>query len=181
MKRRVFFSLLIIAMAMAAITGGTLAWFTAQETVQSTFQAGTVAFGDITVDYENDITNWNPGDSEDITYTIENDGSKAIRLRVSFDGDWGDGDLNENDPVAIVLDDAAWVDGEDGYFYFDGEIASESIVTLNVNVTFVGALAGNDYQGQTYELTTLFQAVQASYFEDTDGWEWDDIDWSEFE
>ena len=171
-------------MAMAAITGGTLAWFTAEADVESTFQAGTVGIsaGTTVPGTEIVIENWNPGDSEEITYTIENEGSKAIRLRVSFDGDWGNEDLNTDDPVVVVLEDedAGWTE-EDGYFYYDGEIASNSSVTLDVVVTFVGAAAGNEYQGEIYTLTAVFQAVQASYFEAEGGWSWDEIEFEEEE
>ena len=185
MKRRVLFSFLIIAMAMAAITGGTLAWFTAEADVESTFQAGTVILGEIDVDYNDGIDNWNPGDEEDLEYKITYTGSKNAFLRVKFDGAWTGGDdaADEADPVEITLhlesaDD--WdLDESTGYFYYIGEIVADESTppqeVIKITLDFVGANAGNEFQGATYTLTATFEAIQSSNDAEVDAWgvEWD--------
>ena len=200
MKRRVLFSFLIIAMAMAAITGGTLAWFTAEAEVESTFEAGTVEIsaGNTVPGDPVEITNWNPGDKEQLAYEITNDGSKAIFLRVSFVGiwqeldgavwvTWTDGTGDESDwpdgqgPIVnaglITIDDAGWTE-EGGYWYYNGPIAPDADVVLGEEDTdkFVvkfdvgGNADANEYQGKRFVLTATFDAIQTT----------NDADWNEW-
>ncbi len=116
MKRRVLFSFLIIAMAMAAITGGTLAWFTdSAELSDNVFQAGTVdiAAGQTTPGYPIDIDNWAPGATEEITFTVTNNGSLDIFVRAEIQGQW-DFDPYEEDFVNITVA-GEWTE-IDGYY-----------------------------------------------------------------
>ena len=195
MKRRVLFSFLIIAMAMAAITGGTLAWFTAEAEVENTFTAGTVALGDIVVDYTNTITNWNPGDEEDLKYTITNTGTKTAYLRVQFVGGWYDDAEGETaveglDPVTLTptLGDN-WVE-IDGWYYYTGEGTPEldanevGSATFDLTVKFVGGGEINHLQGKFYLLTLTAESIQSTNLavEDiVDGWgvQWIEGTWEE--
>lgn len=90
MNRKVWTSLLIIGMALAAIAGGTLAWFTASASIDAnTFTAGTVkieAGESWAADYE--VENWNPGDCEDKEVWVEVTGSKGVYLRAKIIDGW---------------------------------------------------------------------------------------------
>ncbi|UNC93468.1 CalY family protein [Candidatus Contubernalis alkaliaceticus] len=91
MNRKMLTSMLIIVMAIAAMAGGTLAWFTYETgAIDNTFVAGTVEIdADETVIAEGfDMLNWNPGDCAKKIFTIENKGSKRVALRGNITMEW---------------------------------------------------------------------------------------------
>ncbi len=90
MNKKVWTSLLVIGLAVLAIGGGTLAWFTAQAFIEpNEFTAGTVkieageSWGE-----EYKVENWNPGDCTDREITVEVTGSKRAFLRVHINEKW---------------------------------------------------------------------------------------------
>ena len=90
MDKRVWTSLLVIGLAVLAIGGGTLAWFTAQAFIEpNEFTAGTVKIktGE-SWDEEYKVENWNPGDCTDKEITVEVTGSKRAYLRVHISERW---------------------------------------------------------------------------------------------
>ncbi len=92
MNRRIFTSLLVIMMALSAMGGATVAWFTAEVEIPNDFTAGTLYFDvdeDIT-SYEGiyDETNVNPGDEFKKEFDIHNDGTKHMLLRMSLTERW---------------------------------------------------------------------------------------------
>ena len=67
------------ALAGALILAGSMAYFTDHETAKATTTAGTV---DLTLtEAWADVSNFNPGDQADFSYTISNDGNKSIDVR----------------------------------------------------------------------------------------------------
>ncbi len=91
MNRKLLTSMLIIVMAIAAMAGGTLAWFTAESgPVENVFVAGTVSISaDETVaPPASSLENWNPGDCDEKEFEIENDGTKGIYLRTYLTAKW---------------------------------------------------------------------------------------------
>ena len=67
------------ALAGALILAGSMAYFTDHETAKATATAGTV---DLTLtEAWADVSNFNPGDQADFSYTISNDGNKSIDVR----------------------------------------------------------------------------------------------------
>lgn len=96
MNRKIWTSLLLIGLALAAIVGGTLAWFTSQATIEpNVFTAGTLeidanetwAYG------EDGLTNWNPGDCTEKEITVEVTGTKRAFIRVQLNEEWKDVDV----------------------------------------------------------------------------------------
>ncbi len=91
MDRKIFTSMLIIVMAIAAMAGGTLAWFTYEaDPFDNVFVAGTVEIdADEEVSMEEDQRlNWNPGDCATKEFTIKNTGTKNITLRGIIEMAW---------------------------------------------------------------------------------------------
>ncbi len=90
MNRQIVTSILIIILALTAITGGTLAWFTAEaEIPQNIFDAGTVVIeAGETGNYTGTTTNWNPGDQDEKNVWVEIKGSKTIYLRAAITESW---------------------------------------------------------------------------------------------
>lgn len=71
----------VLASSLAALMaiGGTFAFFTDRVDTQATATAGTV---DLTLDANwADVSNFNPGDMADLSYSIENAGNKSIDVR----------------------------------------------------------------------------------------------------
>jgi predicted ribosomally synthesized peptide with SipW-like signal peptide len=169
-------SLLIIAMSLAAISGGTLAWFTGMAEVgNNTFTAGTVEISAENSEAGGDpivLTNWNPGDSDDYKFTFTNSGTKAIYIRAKFDGSWGEAvysidgetppDLNNTEVVTVGVT-GTWSEEIEGWYYFVGSVTSSSTGDLDFTVTLDGPNTTNWYQGATYTLTVTFEAIQSSH------------------
>ncbi len=91
MKKKVFVSMLVILVALAATLGGTLAWFTAKAEVENAFQAGTVMI-DVDEEFSWAETlnpeNVNPGDCFKKEFTVTNTGSKYFLLRMELNEEW---------------------------------------------------------------------------------------------
>ncbi len=84
MKKNLIASLLVIAIAVSAIAGGTLAWFTDSDTTPTNkFVAGVLSMDvDDVFDYEdNTYDDFTPGDNIDKTVQITNDGTKREFIR----------------------------------------------------------------------------------------------------
>lgn len=91
MNRKIWTSLLLIGLALAAIVGGTLAWFTSQATIEpNVFTAGRLEIdANETWEYgEDGLTNWNPGDCTEKEITVEVTGTKRAFIRVQLNEEW---------------------------------------------------------------------------------------------
>lgn len=195
MKRRLFMSFLIIALVAAAITGGTLAWFTDQAVTENVFTAGTLVI--TAVDNwqgllpGEDWENANPGDCIPKVFTITNDGSKNMYVRFAQTGGWEaplpnprgvdpippgtpDDDLVAVTPAAAFADQWTLLGG---YWYYNGVLPpfdednpTDHILEFTFNVCLNGPNTGDVYQGATYELEFTFDAIQATHFASFDAW-----------
>ena len=115
-------------------------------------------FNDLASGY---VSVWNPGDEDYMKYYVKNTGSKRIRVRAKIEGDW-EGDL-DNHVVSLTSADDNWTDEyEDGYFYYKGILNPNETVELRLRIELKGKETSNDYQGKTYTLSGLMEAVQAS-------------------
>ncbi len=100
MNKKVWTSLLVIGLAVLAIGGGTLAWFTAQANIEpNLFTAGIL---EIDADEEwsygsEGLTNWNPGDCTEKEITVEVTGTKRAFIRVLITETWANTEDEEND------------------------------------------------------------------------------------
>ncbi|MDW7672135.1 MAG: TasA family protein, partial [Bacillota bacterium] len=87
MNKKLLSSLLIIALAIAAIGGGALAWFTdAAETPTNTFVAGVLSMDvDDVFDWEdNTFDDFEPGTEVDKNVQITNTGTKQMYLKAEI-------------------------------------------------------------------------------------------------
>ncbi len=175
MKKKAVVSLLVIGLAVLAIAGGTLAWFTWQVDVDdNVFTAGTLKIeaGESWVEgFE--VENWNPGDCEDKEVWVKVTGSKGVYLRFKINDGWWQ--LNDDEewvewnlgmlvnPVSYGLNDA-WVKKSDGWYYYTGgrvEPESDEINAIS-KVCLLGS-AGNDFQGKQYRIGFEFEAIQTTH------------------
>ena len=116
MKKKMLLILLAVALGVATIAAATMAWFTDEDTAgDAIFTAGTV---DVEVEDDADFIvdgNWNPGDADDVSWTITNTGSKAIVFKVEPEAEWR---VPDNAPADIALG----LDNITIKFIIDGEI-----------------------------------------------------------
>lgn len=83
MRKRVVVSMLVIALAAALLGGAAFAWFTDSDSAEAKFTAGTLVLGDIP-DFTGDLNIEAPGDTDDWTVTISNDGTLDMYYRLYF-------------------------------------------------------------------------------------------------
>lgn len=94
MNKKVWTSLLVIGLAVLAISGGTWAWFTSQTEVENSFTAGTVSIEAEETAVRMDgfevcyLENVNPGDCYEKELKIKNTGTKGIVLRMQLVNEW---------------------------------------------------------------------------------------------
>ncbi len=187
MKAKILLSMLIILFVLAASLGATMAWFTDEAVApENVFTAGTVEISadETFVLNAEKMGNVNPGDCFVKCFEIENEGTKAIELRLrNLSGQWNFN--NTVDPVYIVpVPGSDWVMkySEEGngfdFYYTGGPIQAGETVELCVLVLFDGEEMSNEFQGGTFTLTGGFEAVQASNDAPSELWSegWDS-DW----
>lgn len=125
MKRKTLAICLVVALAAIAIIGGTLAYFTDNDTATNKFTVGNV-------DIELTEPNWvdhgsaeaetvYPGEPLDKDPTVENIGENPCFVRVSVSNLDQFGEKGDIVYLTKWVEDAlgeGWVDGGDGYFYW---------------------------------------------------------------
>jgi predicted ribosomally synthesized peptide with SipW-like signal peptide len=131
MKKRWILSVLIVVLAVAAVGGATMAWFTDQsEPVDNVFTAGTVIITatETEVSDQSVLDNMNPGDCVEKEFTIINEGTKGIHLRAKFTAKWV---LGHNSPTGADLSD--W------------------LTNYNVTLEMINATDGSNWQFIAYD------------------------------
>ncbi len=171
MKAKIYLSILIILFVFAASLGATMAWFTDEAVApENVFTAGTVQISadETFVLNAEKMGNVNPGDCFVKCFEIENEGSKAVEIRLkNFIGQWNFD--NPSNPVYLVpVPGSDWVmkynDEGNGFdfYYTGGPIQAGETVELCVLVLFDGNEMTNEFQGNIFTLNGGFEAVQAS-------------------
>lgn len=169
MKRKIII-LSILAICVATLAGGTLAYFTSESTAHNVVTTGGVeievqewADADRTTPFE-DLDGILPDMSVTKIAEVKNTGASDawIRVRVTReirltregtpDASLVELDLNLND----------WTQGEDGYLYYNQALKpGEVTAPIFTTVTFNKAM-GNEYQNAAATVDVLAQAVQTA-------------------
>lgn len=179
MKRKIFiFSLLAICLALLSV--GTLTYFTADATAQNVITAGGVSIEVVEqmrqgesgtlVDFPKEgIHDVMPGSAVSKIVRVKNTGASEawIRVKVSMSLRSAQGEelpltLEDGTPVMKFSVMNGWLDGGDGYYYYNASVKSEeSTAVLFESIAFDSAM-GNAYQGCTANITVMAQAVQTA-------------------
>ncbi len=177
MKKSIVVSLLIIVLAVAAITGGTWAWFTANAEIgPNVFTAGTVEIeADETFDTEDvRVGNWNPGDCIDKEVWVNVTGSKGVYLRLKINDGW----YQYNDqtevweswdlgvlvnPVSYGLPNTNWIEIDGWYYYAGGRIEPDTEGIEVISKVCLSGEAGDEFQGKQYRIGFGFEAIQTTH------------------
>lgn len=169
MKRRLLI-LSVLAICIATITVGSLAYFTAEGTARNVITTGGVAIAvrewadaDKQTPFE-DLEDIMPGTVVTKIAEIQNTGASDawIRVRVTKDirlaGD-GTADLSL---VELDLNLEDWTLGEDGYLYYNSAVKPGEVTEpIFTTVTFRAEM-GNEYQNATATVDVAAQAVQTA-------------------
>ena len=187
MKRKLFiFSLFVIALAI--ISAGSLAYFTAEDTAHNVITSGTVDIkleewtvnpdptGEELIPFEN-VVGVMPGAQISKIASVRNIGTADvwIRAKVTVTLTLADGTTEEIDPALISLDynteDWTKIDGH--WYCKTAPKAGEATAPLFTTVTFDTDM-GNRYQNSTAEIDVRVQATQKANngktVEDAKGW-----------
>lgn len=167
MKRKILI-LSVLAICIATLAAGTLAYYNAETTAHNVITTGGV---EIAVQEWADEDKTQPfedlmGVMPDATVTkiaeVKNTGASDAWIRVRVDkaiklAGAGEVDL---DMVEVIVDRTYWTDGNDGYYYYHSALKpGETTAPIFSEVTF-NAYMGNEYQNATATVDVVAQAVQ---------------------
>ena len=167
MKRKILI-LSVLAICIATLAAGTLAYYNAETTAHNVITTGGV---EIAVQEWADEAKTQPfedlmGVMPDATVTkiaeVKNTGASDAWIRVRVDkaiklAGAGEVDL---DMVEVIVDRTYWTDGHDGYYYYHSALKpGETTEPIFSEVTF-NAYMGNEYQNATATVDVVAQAVQ---------------------
>ena len=176
MKRKSLMILTTALVLVIALTGATMAWFSASsDPITNKFGTGTVKvelkdmLGEV-VFPEDGMTNVTPGDTYDKEVWAINTGTLDSYIRIQLVPEWSKADLS-TEFIALGLNTTDWVAGEGNWYYYKF-IASKDEVTSKLldGVTFSGAGITNAYQDATFKIIVKAEAVQASNYAFVDEW-----------
>jgi len=174
MKRKLLI-LSVLAICIATLAAGTLAYFTSEGKAHNVITTGGV---EITVqewaDVEKtkpfeDLTGIMPGMTVTKIAEIKNTGASDAWVRVKVEKNiklQGEG-TPDTSLVELNLNLTDWTLGEDGYLYYNkalkpGEVTEPIFTAVTFNVTM-----GNEYQNATATVDVAAQAVQTANNGDT--------------
>ena len=173
MKRKLLI-LSVLAICIATLAAGTLAYFTAEGKAHNVITTGGV---EITVQewadegktkpFE-DLTGVMPNTTVTKIVEIKNTGASAAWIRVKVEKSiklQGDG-TPDTGLVELALNTADWTE-KDGYYYYTkalkpGEVTAPVFTAVTFNATM-----GNEYQNATATVDVAAQAVQTANNGDT--------------
>lgn len=164
----IFAGLLLITLVI--FTGGIFAWLTdTKATSPTNFTVGDVSYNWTAGAFK--TTNVVPGENVVVTpFNLTNTSNVNSELRIKIEIK----DASDVDATSLVVYTlgTGWVlDNLDGYYYYRvGTPVGTTypiIPTTNIDVlsglSLNGALVGNDYVGEVFTVSIVFQAKQAEY------------------
>ena len=166
-KRRVLL-MAVLVLCLAILAGGTLAYFTAEETAYNVITTGILDMDLVEVDENGDpwpawpasgISGVMPGTVVDKVAYVDNVGGVDFYTRLKVTVTVNDGALS-NEFVKLDYDTENWTE-KDGYFYYNSVVAAgESTTPLFETVKFSEDM-GNAYQNATVVVLVEADAVQS--------------------
>ena len=174
MKRKLLI-LSVLAICIATLAAGTLAYFTSEGKAHNVITTGGVeiavqewADDEKTKPFEN-LSGVMPNTTVTKIAEVKNTGASDAWIRVLITKNIqlaGDGTPN-TDLVELNLNLTDWTLGTDGYLYYNkalkpGEVTAPIFTTVTFNVTM-----GNEYQNATATVDVAAQAVQTANNGDT--------------
>lgn len=176
MKRRML-AAAILCICLSIFACGTLAYYTAENTVHNVITTGGVdvevqewADEDKTVPFpENGVKDVMPGTEVTKIVEVKNTGSSDAYIRMKVEKDialTGEG-VPDTELLVLDMNDTDWIAGEDGYYYYKTALKPGEVATpLFTKVAFDTGM-DNMYQNSTATVDVTAYAVQADNNGDT--------------
>lgn len=159
-----------VAICIAILAAGTLAFFTAEDTAHNVITTGGVDIklyewgNDEKTEPFEDIEGLLPGMEVTKIAEVKNTGGAEAWIRVRVTKDialQGDGEADP-DMVSLDLNKEFWAQGNDGYIYYTRALKpGETTEPVFTTVRFDAAM-GNEYQDAKATVDVLAQAVQTA-------------------
>ena len=172
MKRKIL-CLSIIAIMLAILAAGTIAYFTAEGRARNVITTGSINItvveqqkreDDTTVVYPKEpITNVMPGAEISKIVTIRNDGKSTAWIRVKVGTEIelvGEGKADTS-LVVLNFDDENWTE-KDGYYYYNKPVDPTGSTAALFDTVKFDPRMGNEYQNCTVNINIYAQAVQTA-------------------
>ena len=152
MKRKILI-LSVLAICIATLAAGTLAYYNAETTAHNVITTGSVQIA---------VQEWANTEKTEV-FTVKNTGKGDAWVRVKIEKAIqlaGDGEVDLG-LVKLDIDTTHWT-AKDGYYYYNVALkAGEVTAPIFTKVTF-DANMGNAYQNATATVDVTAQAVQAA-------------------
>ena len=162
MKRKIL-CLSVIAIMLAILAAGTIAYFTAEGRAHNVITTGSINIT-VVVQYPTEpITNVVPGAEISKIVTIRNDGKSTAWIRVKVGTEIklaGGGEANTS-LVVLNFDDTNWKE-KDGYYYYNKPVDPTKSTTALFDTVKFDPRMGNEYQNCTVNINIYAQAVQTA-------------------
>lgn len=166
-KKKILAVALAASMAVLAVGGSSLAYFTDTDSADNVFTVGNI---DVVLTEPNwdkegeaEAEDMYPGEPVAKDPTVTNTGANpaVVRIKVTLPGDKDYGLQYRTDYVTGKLGDN-WVDGGDGYFYYTLPLDKEHPTTDALfDQVVLGTNVTNDYTGEEKHIDVKVEAVQA--------------------
>lgn len=153
-KKKKLLSVLLIVLLLTATVGGTVAYIvTSTSEKENVFIPGNV---------DTDITEEFTG-SQKKSIAVRNNGNVPVYVRVMIVANWCD----ENGAIVapwegeIKLNSAAWVEGNDNYYYCKIPVAAGTSTANLLADTYLYSSSEVPVAGAHLEMTVIHQSIQA--------------------
>ena len=180
MKKKILVVAMLAVLASIAATG-TLAYFTTEESAVNVITSGGIAIEIVEktkadsgaeVDFQEEgLINVMPGTSASKIVRIKNTGKSEAWIRVKMESRIVSADgqelpleigKNEKEPVMERTILEGWIDGGDGYYYYNEPVGPEDLTKELIDTVKFNPAMGNEYQGCTANIEISAQAVQTA-------------------
>lgn len=154
-----------IVCCLMLVAGGTLAYFTAEETAFNVITTGNLEMTLIDVYDAEDGKNVVPDTEVSKVVSVKNDGDVSFWTRVKLDkiieaAEGVEAELVFDEYISLDIDTENWTE-KDGYYYYNhalkpGETAEDLFTTV-----FFAPEMGNEYMNADMEINVTAEAVQS--------------------
>ena len=168
MKRKLLI-LSVLAICVAMLAAGTLAYFTSEGTAHNVITTGGVKIAlqewadeGRQTPFE-DLTGIMPGMTVTKIAEIKNTGASDawVRVKVEKNTELQGESVPGADPVKLALNTADWTE-KDGYYYYAKALKPGEVTAPIFTAVTFDAEMGNEYQNATATVDVLAQAVQTA-------------------
>ncbi|MGI6193064.1 MAG: TasA family protein [Christensenellales bacterium] len=166
MSRKIIAVAAVIILAAVGIVGGTLAWFTDEETAINSVSTGKIDISVFASGTEVEegryagftFTNLMPNGTQSAPLKIKNN-ERTAWLRAKIVVTWSDEGLNPDTKITLDVGSNWTKNDADGWYYYPDAVEKDAEITLFENVK-LDSSADSNYAGKTVTIKVYVQAVQ---------------------